>query len=178
MLLLLDTDLLLFGLVLLLANLLLLLDTDRPVAGEAYNIVGPDSLTWNDYFRSYNAALGLEPLRTKRAQESSLAASVMEPLRKAASLVLGAFREPIMRLYERSELANRLLVRTQRSLRTTPSLSELALYRRRATYVDDKLWSLLGHEPQIALSEGLAITVRWLVHHGYVRGEWYARSYD
>jgi nucleoside-diphosphate-sugar epimerase len=77
-----------------LVRAMLLLLGRRTVAGGVYNVVGPDALTWNDYFSAYNTALGFAPLGVKSAGGASLVSGALEPVRNMARFVLDTFREP------------------------------------------------------------------------------------
>lgn len=136
--------------------------------GEAFNITGPELITWNAYFQRFSAALGLPELHEMSPTGSKLRSAIMEPIRTSASRILGAFRDPIMEMYMRYGVIRRAIRGGKRLIETTPTLAELGLYNRRARYLTSKARSMLGYRPVFDVDTGLQLSVRWLEHHGLV----------
>ena len=70
----------------------LLLALDHPAAGgETFNVNGPDTGTWNQYFRKLNTAIGLAPLAKKSAATS---ARLLPVARARVSTAIGVSINP------------------------------------------------------------------------------------
>ena len=118
------------------------------IAGEAFNVAGPEAITWNDWHRRLGLAIGL-----KRVPEISPATLRRRAIASLPAKALARLLPPAGRM-----LRPRLL--------TAPARSELALFRLRATYPTDKAQRLLGWAPRIDIATGLAGSVAWLHHAG------------
>jgi nucleoside-diphosphate-sugar epimerase len=134
--------------------------------GEAFNLSGPETITWNDYFRRFNAALGLPELTVKPPSNSRLRAAIAEPVRASAKFALKQFEEPLKKAYQRSEKARYVMQRFERYMKTTPRLAELGLYNRNALYPSTKAQTRLGYRPRIGIDTGLNLTAAWIHHLG------------
>ncbi|MBN1657736.1 MAG: NAD-dependent epimerase/dehydratase family protein [Anaerolineae bacterium] len=134
--------------------------------GEAFNLVGPDRVTWNEYFRRYNAALGLPELPSIDPGGARLRTRLMEPVRSTARVVRDHFEKPLRKLAYRFRPAKMLMKSAETSLKTTPRWADLQLYNLDARYSIDKARRLLGYEPRVDLDRGLALTVAWLEQVG------------
>jgi nucleoside-diphosphate-sugar epimerase len=145
---------------------ILLAATREGAVGEAFNIAGPEVLTWNDYFRRYNAAMGRPALDALNPSGTRLRSAVMTSLKSLAKWALRRFGTPIRRLSAVSGLARDAMRRAEESIKNTPSPAELRLYGRRARYLTTKASERLGYAPRWDLDAGLQMTVRWLIHEG------------
>ena len=132
------------------------------VAGQAFNVNGPDHVTWNDYFNALNAALGNPPLLRESAARARFRAGMMQPVRKGAKLALRRFQKPIMALYQRSRIAQSLMKGAEAQIRQTPSPAEFALYSRTAYYDNSRAAAVLGYSPRFAMDDGVALSAQWL----------------
>lgn len=115
---------------------------------DAYNISGPETLSWRDWHARLAEALGhapLPPLSARAWRRRSMAAL---PFAAAARLL-----PPARRVFEGRILA-------------APARSELALFALAATYRTDKAATGLGWRPAIGLEQGLADCVAWLCANG------------
>lgn len=143
---------------------------EHPAAlGQAFNINGPDRVTWNEFTGAFNQALGLPPLHTIRTSKIHVRSTMLAPVRAAAHKVLSSHRQKVMKIYERYELAQRWIKRAESTLKTTPPLQELKLYNRRARYLADKASRLLGYTPKFDMNRGLQLSVAWLKLLGLVK---------
>ncbi|MBN1202245.1 MAG: NAD(P)-dependent oxidoreductase [Anaerolineae bacterium] len=149
----------------LVTGILLAARSDQAV-GEAFNLSGPETLSWNDYFRRFNAALGLPELATKPPSRARLRSTVMVPVRMTARVVRDNFEAPVKRVAQRFRPAKKLMQVLEQFIVTTPRLSELSLYNRQATYVTHKAQDVLGYRPRYDVDAGLDLTVQWLRHVG------------
>lgn len=143
----------------------LALESDR-APGEAFNVNGPDRVTWNDYFHALNRAMGLPPLATANRRAAQLGAWVMLPVRRSAKAVLNRFSDQIMALYQRSELAKAVMKGGERLIRQSPTPGEFQMYSREVHFGTGKAAALLGYAPRFDMDEGVAHSAAWLRHHG------------
>ena len=110
-------------------------------AGKAFNVNGPQAITWNAWFERLAAAIGAPPLRPiapLALQARSLAAL---PLKALARL--------------RPGLAGDWLL-------GAPAASERVLFALPAHYPTDAAHAAFGWTPAVEIEEGLAGSVAWL----------------
>lgn len=138
------------------------------VDGMAFNVNGPDDVTWNAYFRALNESLGLPPLRAATRGASHLGAAALMPVRKAAKLALKHFGAPIMWLYQRNAVVKRLMRGAEHMIRQTPTTNEFRMYSRTTHYPTDRARDLLGYEPRVDMRRGVELSTAWLRHHRIV----------
>ena len=140
---------------------------DDQAAGQAFNIGGPDLLSWNEYFERLNSAMGRPPLdvlSTSRAKAESMVTGVF---RGGARLVLDRYGERLMRIYERGGPLAKAMKRVKSWLNTRPSSKEFEdLYNRKAIYDSSKAQRLLSWRPAVDLDQGLRLSVDWLKYAG------------
>jgi nucleoside-diphosphate-sugar epimerase len=140
---------------------------DEKAAGQAFNVGGPDLVSWNEYFERLNAAMGRPPLdvlSTSRARAESMVTGVF---RSAAGVMLDRYREGLMRRYERGGLLAVAMKRVKGWLNTVPSSNEFEdLYNRKAVYDSSKAQRILGWRPAVDLDQGLRLSVEWLKYAG------------
>jgi nucleoside-diphosphate-sugar epimerase len=141
---------------------------DERAIGEAFNLTGSESVTWNQYFRRFDAALGLPELGTIGAVDATLRAAIMEPVRSLGRYALSHFRDPLRKVSQEHRTARGLMLYADRLLKTTPRIAELSLYSRDALYLTTKARDWLGYQPVFDLGRGLEVTVQWLNYMGLV----------
>lgn len=151
----------------LVAAIVLALDR-KQAAGEAFNVNGEERLTWWQYLNDLSRAIGLPPLNgghplVRRARSAALA-----PVRSTARILLDRFRDPIMAVYQRSPVAQRLMKSVEGVIRRTPAPAEYRLFRRKVYLPVDKARELLGYRSQFPAARGVALSASWLRHHGFV----------
>jgi nucleoside-diphosphate-sugar epimerase len=140
--------------------------------GQAFNISGPEVITWNEYFRRFNAALGLPPLHEIRPEKARMRSMLMMPLKSTARYILNHHGDVATKLYRRFDLAKKVMQKTEESFKTSPGLAELAVFSRQAQYNISKARSLLGYDPNYSVDAGLEMCVRWLAHeHLWSKGK-------
>ena len=132
--------------------------------GHAFNISGPETITWNEYFLRFNKQLGLPPLPVISSARSSLSSRVMQPVKRSARFTLQHFQDPISRLYQRSQFAKSLFKRMEEIMKATPGPGELGVFSRRTRFPISKAVALLGYAPSIGPERGIALSVQWLLH--------------
>lgn len=136
--------------------------------GEAFNLNGPETITWNQYSQRFNAALGLPELKVISSSGSRLRAAIMQSVKSSAKVVLNHFEGPLKKMYERSREARSVMQFAEKSIKTTATLAELNLYNRRAVILTSKAKEMLGYHPRFDVDTGLQLSVSWLKHLGLV----------
>ncbi len=136
--------------------------------GQAFHINQPQRVTWNDYFQAFNQALGFAPLNTLAQQDVKRTSNLLQPVRLVASHVMKKYQAQVMRVYAQFALAKKIMKQAEESLRLKPSKAELEIYKRSAYYLPQKAQEVIGYTAQHDMNSGLAKSVQWLKHHGYV----------
>jgi len=151
----------------LVSGILLAVHHERAV-GEAFNLVGPETLTWNQYFQKFNAALKLPALRVIDPANAKWRAVAMDPIRSLGKFVLKHFKAPLRKLSQQYRPARELLQYADKTMKTTPRIAELSLYNREARYLTTKASDMLGYQPAFGVDRGLDLSVQWLNNVGLV----------
>jgi nucleoside-diphosphate-sugar epimerase len=149
-----------------LVNFILLTAHDERAAGNTFNITGPDTLTWNQYFQQFNAALGLPELKTIEPAQAGLQTAWTEPVRTVAMFARDHFESPIRQVAAKSQLAKRAMKFLEKKLKTSARATDFSLFNRKAIYSAAKAHNLLGFTPQYNLEDGLQLSVPWLKQIG------------
>ena len=136
------------------------------IAGEVFNINGPEVVTWNDYFERFNHQLGMPAMAPQSADRARIAVAATAPIRAAGKYALKHHAPELLWLSHRSDLLKRLMQRTELRLKCTPNQDELTLFRLDARYLAEKAERTFGFGPEIDLDAGLAMSVAWLNHMG------------
>ena len=114
-------------------------------AGAAFNVNGPEAITWNAWFERLAAAIGgpkLPTITPATVQARCLAAL---PLKALARLRLGVAADWLL---------------------GAPAASERTLFALRARYPTDAARAALGWTPAIGIDAGLGQSVAWLRQQG------------
>ncbi|HMM28148.1 MAG TPA: NAD-dependent epimerase/dehydratase family protein [Aggregatilineaceae bacterium] len=142
---------------------------DDRATGEAFNVNGPEIITWNDYFRRLNSALDLPELRTIGPAQSWIKATAVEAARVLLVFAKDHTAPATKRRLiggARKTAVGHLVDQARRSIKMAPLRRDLLhLYNRRAIYVAAKLHDRLGFAPQTGIDAGLATSVQWLRLH-------------
>ena len=146
---------------------LLALENDNAI-GETFIVNGGERPTWNEYFHALNDALGLPPLVPASTLRSRLRAGLMLPVRKTAKLILKRFQPLVMRVYQRSKLAKKLMRTAENAIKNSPTGAEFELYSLRVSYEEQKARDMLGYRPSFSMRDGIDLSVAWLRDHRYV----------
>ena len=141
----------------------------HPGRGEAFNVNGPNRMTWFEYFRALNDAMGLPPLAAAPRARVHILAAAMMPVRRTAKWLLRRFPGLVMGVYQRSALAKRLMRGAESAIRQTPTPGEFRLYGRVVSFPTGKAARMLGYQPAFPSADGIDLSVRWLAHHGFLR---------
>lgn len=134
--------------------------------GEAFNVTGPEVITWNEYFRLFNDMMGLPPLKIIQYEQARTKALMMEPVRKLGRFMKDHFLDYMKIIADHVEIAGNLMRKTERIMKTIPSPEELSLFNRDVFYSTEKLKNTLGFEPDISVSQGLRTSVEWIIQQG------------
>jgi nucleoside-diphosphate-sugar epimerase len=151
----------------LVSGILLAARNERAV-GEAFNLVGPESMAWNQYFKKFNAALGLPELKEIDPANARLRAAAMDPIRSMGKFVLKHFSAPLRKMSQGNRQARELMQYADKTLKTNPRTYELSLYNREALYLTTKARNMLGYQPNFGVDRGLDLSVQWLRNVGLV----------
>ena len=142
--------------------------TDERAVGEAFNVKGPDTVTWNEYFERLNSTLGLPPLRHITRQSAGTRSAFMDVLKSIQRFFMTRWGRTIMNLYMRSGPAKKTLKKMKDTMDITPTQRDLQeLFNRKAVYENAKAETLLGYHPQYTLDKGLELSVAWLTQNGF-----------
>ncbi len=136
--------------------------------GEVFNINGSELLTWNQYFKKFNAALGLPELKVIGSGDAKLKATVFEPIRTVAKYAKDHFGKVIKNVASKNKTTKQILKQLEKSMKTAPRLEDFNLFNREVIYSSTKAHDLLGFNPVIDLEEGLNLTVPWLKQIGLI----------
>jgi nucleoside-diphosphate-sugar epimerase len=147
--------------------ILLSLDSEQAV-GKAFNINGPELITWNDYFCRLNAALGGQPLAEIDPARAKLSSTLIEPVKAVARFVLKHYGATLTKVYQESRVAQVLMKRAERRMTTTPGNLELAQLGRMSRYSISRAQSLLGYAPRFSVDAGIDLSAQWLKHESLI----------
>lgn len=119
--------------------------TSPAAAGQAFNVNGPELITWNSWFARLADAIGAPPL----------------PERSPSAI----------RAQSLAALPFQVLARLRPGLRPgwmigVPSRGELSLYASRATFSTAAAQAALPWTPRVTIAEGLTDSVEWLRREG------------
>jgi len=146
---------------------LLALENEKAI-GETFIVNGGERPTWNQYFHALNNALGLPPLHPASTLRSRLRAGLMLPVRKTAKMILKRFQPLVMRVYQRSKLAKKVMRHAENAIKNSPTGAEFELYSLRVSYEEQKARDMLGYRPSFSMRDGIELSVAWLRDHRYV----------
>jgi nucleoside-diphosphate-sugar epimerase len=138
----------------------------RPDAiGEAFNINGPEKVTWNDYFKQFGAALKIPDFKEISKRRSTAKSTFKGVIKPAADFIGKHYGGFILKTGSKIGLGNE--IENLRSfLSATPTNYELELFSRRAYYTYEKASNRLGYSPRFDLTIGLQLSIKWLSHVG------------
>jgi nucleoside-diphosphate-sugar epimerase len=136
------------------------------VVGQAFNVNGPEVVTWNEYLERFNDHLGLPSRVSRTAGRTQIAVKSSEVLRAVGKYALLHHSAKLRWISHKSDRLKHFMEQTELALRLTTNPQELSLYGLDARYVTDKANRAFGFPPKIGIDDGLSMTVAWLNHMG------------
>jgi nucleoside-diphosphate-sugar epimerase len=136
--------------------------------GQAFNINGPDKITWNDYFTELAAALGITKMKDLKRRESKVRSTTIGLIRPAASYMGKHYGDLILQMGAKVGLERRI-ERLRSFVSTTPSNFELTSFSRKAYYSYAKAAKILGYSPRFNMFAGLDLSAKWFAHEGHLQ---------
>ncbi len=134
--------------------------------GKAFNINGPEVISWNDYFTRLNNTLNLPPLKTIKAAKADASTYLTEPVRVVGGFVKRHFLRPVKMVAEKVDFVDALMRRLEHAVKTTPAPDELKLFTRDALYSDMLARNTLSYCPDTRVDKGLESTLGWVRYLG------------
>jgi nucleoside-diphosphate-sugar epimerase/predicted dehydrogenase len=134
--------------------------------GQAFNINGPETVSWNEYFKRFNSKMGLPPLRTIKSRHAGFRTALVEPVRRLGGFVRSNFMAPVRFITEYVPVADRFMRGLEHSVKMTFSKDEFMLLNKKAFFSGKKSENLLGFIPKISVDDGLEETLMWLKEQG------------
>ena len=119
--------------------------TSSAATGQAFNLDGPELITWNSWFTRLANAIGAPPLPQRSPSVVRAQGLAALPLKAFARLRPGPSPEWLLGV---------------------PSRGELSLFESRVSYATAAAHAALGWTPRVQIAEGLIDTVEWLRHKG------------
>lgn len=138
--------------------------TSDEAIGEAFNLNGPQVITWNEYFKRFNEALGFQQLKAFGPYESRFRAGIIRPVRSSVKFMLTHFDGTLKRIYDSSQEARSVMQYAEQKIKAVATSEQLELYSRKVHYSDEKARQRLGFQPAIGVDEGIRQSVLWLRH--------------
>jgi nucleoside-diphosphate-sugar epimerase len=132
-------------------------------ASGIYNVVGPESPHWNDFFRCFQESLSgkplAEPTGVSKLPKDHL---LLKLLRSTAKYLMEKCPDLITYCRTKFSPAKKLMKRTEGLLKYNLDSHELSLYRLRGRYQVGAMRNKLGCPPTIGLEEGMKRTANYL----------------
>ncbi len=136
------------------------------VVGEAFNVNGPEIVTWNDYMERFNKHLGLPDITFQAASRTQIKTGLLSPIRVIGKYALKHHSTQLSWLARRNDRLQNLMQQVELTLKCTPDSDELSLFSLDAHYRPDKAERVFGFRSDIGVDAGLAMSVAWLNHMG------------
>jgi nucleoside-diphosphate-sugar epimerase len=135
--------------------------------GHVFNINGGEAITWDEYFRALNDAMGLPPLAVTRPSRARLSTAAVAPIRVAGKFVLTRFAAPVTAAYKRFPVVKRAMKFAEGVVRKTPSTAEFHMYGKVVRFPTHRAERILGYQPAFPVRDGIELSAAWLRHHGH-----------
>lgn len=150
-----------------LVNGILLAARCNAAIGETFILNGPETITWNQFFQEFNAALGLPDLNICESKSVKLTTMLKEPIRSLLKYARYHYEKPIRAIASKQRQLKQMMKFVENRMKTTLRAHELHLYSRKVSYSHNKARELLGYQPKVTLDEGLSLCVQWLDQVGW-----------
>jgi nucleoside-diphosphate-sugar epimerase len=136
--------------------------------GRVFNVNGPETVTWNEYFRTFNEMLGFPPLRSFSPTFARWKSRLLYPARCFGKFMLNHHREFLIATANRSQRLKAVLKSTEATMRATATSDQLDLYGLNAQYSTENAIRLIGYRPAFDIQTGLNMSCAWLKHAGII----------
>jgi nucleoside-diphosphate-sugar epimerase len=144
----------------------------KEAVGEAFNLNGPDVITWNEYFRRFNSELHLRELPNISPWRSRLKATSINITRSTLVFIKNRMGEKLRKRMiggtRRTSVGQAAVSARSAMYIGVPLRDLLHLYNRNAIYVSTKAQRMLEYRPKYDVEKGLQLSVAWLGHHGFL----------
>ena len=148
---------------------LLLCAEKKEAVGQTFILSGENVITWNDYFQTYNELGGLPEIKVSNKANIYLKTLLSYPLKWSLKLGRKYFEKTLFDIYQEMQRKYPGLTRKMDSLfRGSIQPEEFKFFAQKSKFSIRKAHSFLGYKPQYTFEKGIAITARWLKHHGYL----------
>jgi nucleoside-diphosphate-sugar epimerase len=131
-------------------------------SGSAFNVNGPDRISWNDYFTAFAQALGVGVPQLGADSKATLKSRALEPIRRAAKFGVKHFEKSIMAIYTKNAVANALMKRLEATLKATPEAREMAVYAKKVYFDDSKLRNSYPNLLRTPLAQGMRHSANYM----------------
>lgn len=129
---------------------------------KAYNIIGNEIITWNEYFVKLSSNLGIENIETQNSIIISIKNLFLNPLRSFAKFLLSQFKDSIMKVYAKYPLANKVIKIFEKMLKGNPDSNEMGLYKNDVIFENKKAKRDFDFVPTINSNKGVLECIKWL----------------
>lgn len=134
--------------------------------GKAFNINGPEIITWNEYFAKLDAMMGLPPLKIIQSKRADMATYVMEPVRVVGGFVKKHFLKPVKMLAESMEVVDAMMRKVEHQAKVTPAPDELKLFTKDVIFSDACARKNLLYCPDTRIEQAMKESIDWLRYLG------------
>ena len=136
--------------------------------GEAFNVCGPEVLSWNEYFALFNGALNFPQIKVIGKSAANFKTAALMPVRKIGGIARDHFMGTIKKIAESNAFADSFLRMIEKTLKTNLDSNELKLFNKDAVYFNQKAERVINFKPNVSVEEGIAMSVEWLKHNSVV----------
>jgi predicted dehydrogenase/nucleoside-diphosphate-sugar epimerase len=130
--------------------------------GKAFNVNGPEIITWNEYFIRLNEALGLPPMKPIRSNQADMANMALKPVRIVGGVVKKHFLKPVKVIAENVFFLDMLMRRLEHQLKNKPVGDELKLYSKDVVYSNSNAEANLTYNTKTMSNAGISSSKEWL----------------
>lgn len=135
---------------------------NKAFMGKAFNLNGPEIITWNEYFKKLNEKMDLPPLKRIYAKKADMITYTLEPVRILGGFVKKHFFKPVKILAESSTIVDCMLRKVEHQVKAKPAADELKLFAKNVVYSDSSIKSFLTRPPCTSVMRGIKYSVDFL----------------
>lgn len=140
----------------------------KEAVGQVFNINGPESITWNEYFSIFGKKLNLPELKNVKASQIQLETLMLKPIRFIGGYLRDHHMERLKLIAQKISLADLLMRKTESKLKGSLSPEELQMFSRYAFYNDEKARRIINYSPKITIDKGISLTIKWIIQQGFL----------